>query len=289
MPVFNIEAQITLNTWDDIVRRPDYESPVKTRTYRLLCVTAVYSFDAQSACCGAKDCLQAHSRGYLVITSSKKETTLCEACGERLLGVTFEDQDKIFQNQARARAQRIRLNTVLEQSDAVKERVKVLKQPPYGASWLYRSLTNFRKSYPPELLTALGALAVNKEDNAILTALAEEDADPFHMEQVKQLQGVGIFATDIRDVLIGNILKPLKQLEAYAESPDSNPSLAVYCRWADRLDEQFACAEFLVDEGRAFFKRANLERLKSIPLSEKSARRTRSLQWDSDKATARGK
>ena len=31
--------------------------------------------------------------------------------------------------------------------------------------------------------------------------------------------------------------------EEEAENPGSNPSLAAYCRWADNLGDQFACAE----------------------------------------------
>lgn len=55
----------------------------------------------------------------------------------------------------------------------------------------------------------------------------------------------------------------------------------------DSLEEQFACAEYLVEEGRAFFDTENLERLKSIPLPEDSVRLVRSLRWDCDKAAAK--
>ncbi len=89
--------------------------------------------------------------------------------------------------------------------------------------------------------------------------------------------------------LLDNILKPLIQLEEDAENPGSNLSLAVHCQWSDNLDDQFACAEHLVKEGRAFFNTENLEGLKSIPLSEKSARRVRSLRWNSDEGMAKGK
>ena len=94
---------------------------------------------------------------------------------------------------------------------------------------------------------------------------------------------------DIREALINGILRSLEQLEEYAEDPDSTRSLANYCRWGDRLDEQFALIEHLVTEGQAFFKTENLERLQSTPLSKKSARRIRSLRWQYDTATAKGK
>jgi hypothetical protein len=55
----------------------------------------------------------------------------------------------------------------------------------------------------------------------------------------------------------------------------------------DSLEEQFACAEYLVEEGWDFFDAENLERQKRIPLPEVSGRLVRSLRWDCDKAAAK--
>ncbi len=58
---------------------------------------------------------------------------------------------------------------------------------------------------------------------------------------------------------------------------------------ADNLEEQFACAEYLVEEERAFFDTVNLERLKNIPLSEASARLIRSVRWNNDRIVSKRK
>jgi hypothetical protein len=279
VPIFHIEEKITLETWEDILNRPGYRSPVEPQKCRYLSIAAVYSFKEQSARCGASDCEQAHSQGFLLIASDKKETNLCEACGERLLDVTINSQEQVLQREATVREQQIRLNKVLEQSDVIKGRVKELKHTLKGANWLHQALTSFQKSHPSDLLAALKALATDKESNIILNALAEDAVDPFRLEQVEQLQGLRIFAADIREELIGKILKPLIQLGELAENPDANPSLASYCQWADSLEEQFTRAELLVGEGQAFFAAENLERLKSIPLSEQSAQFMRSAKW----------
>ena len=70
--VFHIEEKITLNTWDDIINRSCYESPVEPQQYRYVRVAAVYSFKDQSARYGVSDCLQGHRQGFLVITSDEK-------------------------------------------------------------------------------------------------------------------------------------------------------------------------------------------------------------------------
>ncbi len=289
MSVFQIEEKITLNIWDDIIKRPSYESPIEPQQYRYTRIVAVYSFKDQSAHCGLSDCLQAHSQGFLVSTSDEKETSLCKACGQRLLDETFHSQEKLLQQAARVREQQIRLNKVLEQCDVIKGRVKELKQTPKGANWLYQVLTDFRKAYPLELLAALKTLAADKENNPIVNVLAEDHVNPSRLERVEQLQGLGIFAADIREELIGKILKPLIQLEKLADNLDANPSLASYCQWADRLEEQFTRAEHLVEEGRAFFEAENLERLKSIRLSEQSAPFMQSVQWKGDRVITKRK
>jgi len=289
VPVFHIEERITLRTWDDILNRPGYQSPVAPRKFGFLRVASLYSFKEQSARCGVSDCRQAHSQGFLVITSDEKETNLCEACGQRLLDTTFSNSKNVLQDRARVREQQIRLNEVLERSDLIRRRVKELKQTPKGANWLYLISTEFRKTYPTELLAALRKLSTNNDDNAILAAIIENEADPSQLERVKQLQGLGIFAADIREELIDKILKPLIELEKLPGDPDANPSLASYCRWADNLEGQFACAEDLVEEGQAFFDAENLERLKSIPLSKVSTRFMQSVRWKGDSVITKRK
>jgi hypothetical protein len=287
--VFHIEEEINIRTWDDIFNRPGYQSPVEAGKFRFLRIAAVYSFKEQSAHCGLSDCQQVHRRGFLVITSDEKETNLCEACGQRLLDMTSNNSKHDLQDLARVRARQIRLNKVLEQSDVIKRRVKELKQAPKGANWLYQMLTMFRKTYPIDLLAALKELATNKNDNAILAAIIENETDPSQLERVEQLQGLGIFAADIREELIGKILKPLIELEELAGNPEANTSLPRYCRWADNLEDQFTCAERLVEEGRAFFEKENLQRLKQIPLSEVSTRFMQSVRWKGDSVITKRK
>ncbi len=284
MSVFNIDEKITFNSWDDIAHRSYFESPVEFRKNRYARVAAVYSFKDQSACCGMSDCLKSHRRGFLVVISDEKETNLCETCGRKLFDVSFEDQEKILQDQAHIREKKIQINTVLEHVDDIKARIKKLKQEPKGANWLYRVLTNFRRTYPIDLLAALKALAMNTDDNAIIATLTENEADISKLEHVKQLQGLGIFVADIREELIGKILKPLIKMEELVDNYDVNTSLTSHCKWVDNLEEQFTCAEYLVEEGRAFFDTENLERLKSIPLSAVSTRFVKSLNWDVNKA-----
>ena len=115
--------------------------------------------------CAVSDCSQLHTQGFMVTTSNDKETNLCCACGGQFFDTTYEKQKKVLLYRDRVRDQKIRLNLVLKQSEKIRDRVNELKRADQGANWLYRSLSNFQKSYPAELLSALIELASDEEDS----------------------------------------------------------------------------------------------------------------------------
>ena len=283
MGIFHIEEEITLKSWDDIIHRPCYKSPVEPNKYHFIHISASYSLKDESAHCAVSDCLKVHNRGFLVNTADKNETNLCEDCVQRFFNVSFKEQKKILQDNSTTRKQKIRLNKVLEQN-SIREQVNELKQAYHGANWLYYVLTSFCDTYPMELLTALKELATNKEHNTALFERIENECDQSQRDEIEKLQGLNIFVLDIREELIIKILKPLIALEKLTVETDENPSLTRYCKWADGLDEQFALVEELIEEGQLFFALFNLERLKSIPLSKSNAHLVQSLNWNINKA-----
>lgn len=288
MSTFHIEKKIILNTFDDIIHRPCYESPIKPKKYNYISILAQYFFKDDNVLCGVSDCLKPHEKGFLVTTSKKKETNLCEACGERFFNVSFKEQNKLFEEEDKIRSQKIRLNKILDQ-DIIKERINKLKKSSKGANWLYQVSTSFNDTYPLELISALKELAMNKDENSIIDRLVKDGAEASQIDNVKQLQGLSIFLSDIREELIDKLLKPLLELQKLTDAPDSKLLLTRYCNWADTIDEQFTHVEEILEEGKVFFESWNLERLKSIPLSDESTRLVRSLTWTTNKALKKPK
>ncbi len=272
-------------SWEAIIFRLDYVSSVKSSKLNYDRIIATYSFKETSAMCGVNNCLQAHAQGFLVATSKGKATAMCDGCGKIIFNIFFDDQCKRFQKRARMNKQKVLLNKTLEQKSAIKARINTIKQEHKRANWPYRVLTDFTQPYPTDLLVALITLATDKANNTIVAGLVEKN--PAQLQTIQSLQGLAIFSEDIREELIGKILKPLKDLELLTGAPDNNLSLGLYCQWVDGLEAQFTRVEYLIGEGRTFFTKVNLERLKSIPLPEVSARLVQSLCWniDPDKIT----
>jgi len=274
-----------LEAWGDIINRPAHQSLVDTTKIRSCCIIGIYAFEKKEACCSVGNCQKMHDKGFLVAYKDEKEVSLCKECGLKLIDASYTEQEKIFSKRAILREQQLKLNTFLGQNKDIGNRIRELKQAPYGANWLYRSLINFQKAYPAELLAILKKLT--HDHKATLDALDEGDIAPSQWEDIEQLQGLSIFSAYIKEVLIDNLLKPLKELQAVIESSKPIHSLARFCKWADRVDDEFTLAETLVREGRLFFEVANMERLKSIPMSEKSIRVTRSIHWNCDQGIAK--
>lgn len=283
MSVFEIEEQVTVNSRDDIIHRPDYKTAIKPKKYNYTRILAVYNFKNESVHCGVSNCLKPHHRGYLVLTSDDNETILCEDCGLRFFNVTFDKQKKILREKNRVNKQKIRLNEILE-NDIIKERVNQLKRAPKGANWLYQVFSSFCNAYPLELLNALKELAESKEDNSTPAFLMKNQADSYQLENMENLKGLRIFMSDIRVELIIKVLQPLMELQKIADNPASTASLTRFCQWADGLENQFSNIEDLIKDGQDFFDKWNLERLKSIPLSDKNARLVRMSTWKVNKA-----
>lgn len=284
MSTFKIEEEIRLNSWDDIINRPKYTSKVKSPKYHNLHISAIYSLKNDDAICGVSSCQKKHKQGFLVDILNDKETNLCEVCGEHILQTNIKKMKSVMQSSAKVRLQKIQLNTILE-NDTIKNRINALKVAPKGANWLYKVFTSYCNSYPLELIIVLKQLAKQKIDNKIQTEPTENHVDYLKIKNVEDIQGLTVFISDIRNELIGKILKPLMELQRLTEETNKNVSLTRYCKWADGLEEQFIHVEKIIKESQLFFTKWNLERIKNIPLSKESEQQIRKLSWSIEKAT----
>lgn len=108
MTVFPIEEIYSFNSADDVTHRSRYEYPVSSKKSNFIRIITVYSLNKYSINCGASDCLEEHSNGYLVVTPNEQETCLCEACGKRFFAVNFDEQQSKYIEQNRIRKQKFR-------------------------------------------------------------------------------------------------------------------------------------------------------------------------------------
>jgi len=297
---FYTEEKITINTLTDITGRPKYQDSVRPLKPLFRFVLAAYSFPRKIACCSVSNCYQNHKKGYLVRTKDGGDCSLCESCAKRFMDPSALKPAKATRSRTstgtstaprtrapavQAATRQITLETYITESANIKQRVQQLKQMPKGANWLYQSLSQFQKACPPELLSALKELQAKKEESAVFESLIENDASDQQLQDIEQLEGLDVFTSDIRQLLIERVLKPLTELDAKAK--EGVQSVAIPVDWIDQVEQNFVAAETLIAEAQIFFTDDNIKRLHSIPLEDKAAKAFRSFRWDCDKGAAK--
>lgn len=300
MANFYTEDRISIHTLEDIVNRPHFEASVPPSRSRLRYVLASYSFPRKIANCSISNCYQNHKKGFLVRLSNGAETSICESCANRHMDPAALIPPKISRNRSgRSSAASTRsstaqsvtrdmdLDTFVSESRRIKERVKELKQMSQGANWLFQSLSHFQKAYPSELVIALKELQAGKEESSVFELLIENNASDQQLQDIEQLDGLGIFVADIRQLLIESVLKPLKILDEKVKKAESKGAVDVSVDWPDQVEHNLVAAEKLVIEAQLFFTEENIKRLNSIPLPIEAAKMVSTLRWDCDKGVVK--
>ncbi len=295
MANFYTSEKIAIQSMEDIVNRRRYESSIPPQKLLNCYVLAVYSFPRKLASCSVSDCYQNHRKGYLIRTYEDKECNICESCAKRFLG---PEALKPLKRETRkstgpsvkkrgavteAASRQMGTEIFVAETARVKERVKELQLEHQGANWLYKSLNQFRKSYPAEVLTALEDLRQRGDESGVLEKMIETNASDKQLQDIEQLQGLEVLTGDIRALLIEQVLKPLTDLEKKANSAGPGGKILVPIAWSAQVESNLEAAQLLIENARLFFSEDNIERLNSLPLSEEAARKVRSMHWDSDK------
>ncbi|MEH6625996.1 MAG: hypothetical protein V7739_06115 [Motiliproteus sp.] len=300
MATFYTKDNISIRTLEDIVNRPHFEATVLPRKSLFRYVLAAYSLPRKIASCSVSDCYQNHKKGYLVRVDKESECSICEACAKRFMDPSALKPPKVSRSRTGgssatrtassttpALTRDMDLDTFINESTQIKQRVKELKQANQGANWLFQSLSQFQKAYPLELVNALQELQASKDNSSIFERLIENNASDQQLQDVEQLQGLGIFCADIRQLLIENVLKPLTKLDEKAKKAEPEGSIRIAVDWAEQIERNLVMAENLIAEAQLFFCDDNIKRLQSVPLSETAAKKVRSLDWNCDQGAAK--
>jgi hypothetical protein len=292
---FEIEAFVEVPSWHDVVSRPLFVEEIDPKGEKPVEVMAAYTFKNDEIRCGLKDCHQPHDYGFLVRTSKGNETNIGRICGRNIFGAEFTALANRFREKERLRTYKQGINAALERKIEVLARVETLKNQQYGANWLYRSLRNFRANYPADLVRNLTDRA--RRGEPVIEQVRERSKAEIEMAQVANpsanveslryetirigsLQGLDIFATDIRKILINQVEKQFSELDQLNFVSIKRTQLRELYSWAHSLDDTLAEAELLIGAGQSFFEPENLALLKYIPVPDKAREELLRIKWD---------
>lgn len=305
MSKFYTAERVKIDSLNDITQRPAYTDTVRPLRSEFKYVVAAYSFPRKIACCSVANCYQNHKKGFLVHTAHGRECSLCENCARKLMAPELLKPPRPTRVSSKSSAPKtktvssrapatpaedlvvLNLTDIHQRCADTKARVEELKKQPKGASWLYQSLRNFKQACPAELLEALKSLHQQGENSPVLEQMIEANANDVQLADVENLQGLGVFAGDIRQQLIDTCLKGITELEKKLSRYKDTDTLQLPDDWFDDISQALNNGEQLLSEANLFFTPENLLRLSSLPLEGKAHQQVRKLQWDCDKGKPR--
>ena len=305
MSKFYTAERVKIDSLNDITQRPAYTDSIRPLRSEFKYVVAAYSFPRKIACCSVANCYQNHKKGFLVHTAHGRECALCDNCARKLMPPEMLKPPRATRASSKPSTPRTKsvssrapatpaedlvvlsLTEIRQRCADTKARVEELKKQSKGASWLYQSLRNFKQACPTELFEALKSLHQEGENSPVLEKMIDADANDTQLANIENLQGLGVFAGDIRQQLIEICLKGINKLEKKLERYNDTETLQLPDNWFDDINQALSNGEQLLSEASLFFTPENLLRLTSLPLEGKAHQQLRKLQWDCDKGTQR--
>ena len=125
--------------------------------------------------------------------------------------------------------------------------------------------------------------AIDDEDEEDDTKVKKSSGPQFVREFVGNLEGLDIWQTDVREILIEKIERRAQEFDQLNIFGLSEPKLLVWVRWYESLEGEFSAAKALIDSAQRFFAKDNIKLAMQMQLSEITSRKVRQLTWDTTK------
>lgn len=304
MKGFEVEAYIKISCWQDIADRESFVQDIDPKAEKPVEILAGYDFGKEEVSCGLKDCHQPHGKGFLVKTTLGRESNIGGDCGKRIFGADFQSLRNRFHQAERVRHRRERLNEFLARKDEYRAKLDALKDRKHGAEWLQRSVKHFREKYPPRLAAELDKRA--RRNDAVLTEerrRSDEEienlvaategmtyaAARFESKAVGRLEGLAVFQSDVRELVVNRIQTFLDALDHLDTATASEMLVTKLYERSEAIERTFEEIESLLVEGQRFFAEDNLKQLKLLRLDDETRIAMQDVRWDFDKGDARVK
>lgn len=269
------------NSPDEFRARPFYRDDVTPPGVKPTRILGSYRF-GEPVRCGLKGCTQTHEHGYLVLIADGTETNTGWDCGLDHFGFEFLDMRQHYDRVEREYPRRAALRRMLEGGEHLREMIQSLQLRPYGGNWLLRNLRHFEKLYPEGVLEVVRRLAEQGEvevDRASIYADAEPGAvdaetSSEYVPEVRSPKvtvcGLKIFTLDTDNWPLFELELELNEMLQLDVEQMPYGDIAQWSQWAEMLESRLADLGTVIDEGKTFFRRSNLELLRYLAPDSKS-------------------
>nr|WP_313657425.1 hypothetical protein [Achromobacter ruhlandii] len=175
------QAPVLFKNHDEILQRERFHASLQVDKGQLDRIVGGYDFDPdKKLLCGLNGCNQPHQRGYVIATKAGDETICGNVCGQRELGVEFEDMANRFVARVDIQNRQLTIRKLQETAAARIEQANALKKE---VDLVYGPLQEIRQAFRTDrdldrVLTGLmrdgGTIRVRQKKTEIQRGLANE-------------------------------------------------------------------------------------------------------------------
>ena len=276
---------LIFETIDSIKSRPNFLSPIDIKSSndeRFDRIVGPYHIKGEKILCGISSCRTPNLHGVVIALRDGTETNVGKDCGAGHFNAEFSVELK---------RHNALYNRYLKQN-----RVRALKSHPEKLERLIKLCEEYT-AYKSKRLSLRGTL--DRGQDARLTQMGrKKDGRIFRHETIKgkeleayyetnpaakragivptneillgEILGVAFFGTTHRDEEILNLVAPMKQIFASSDEEIASwkeRELNAAHRLVGSIDQEMDKLETLLEQGRKFFERDNLDRLSLIGIA----------------------
>lgn len=274
---------VRIESWDDILERPDYMKDVDPKSIELETIIGSYMF-SEPVPCGLSTCHQPHNKGYLVSTKNNKGVTnIGNVCGKNHFSVDFQTLRNKFNKDVRIKAQKEALQAFTSRIPGYEEQITELRDAKYGADWVHKFIKALKTpnlGVPEKIRRELDRMvrtgsnqvtaqreATEKEVDAQEGILGKKLERPYYIEeQIGILDGILALREDynLRKILVEDVQPGIDRIAGMDIETASEHQLGMESKWAGELDSKLERAESAVANGRRLLRKQNLLQLMKL-------------------------
>lgn len=279
-------------SYDELRARPAFREVLDKKEHALRQVLTDYSFPTMVAC-GLSHCRTPHRDGFLVQTEDDLETNVGHVCGRKAFGKRFDIARQTYERMRERQDLVDRARLIVEQEQAIRERVAELYDVRFGANWVRRLRQALYGVLGADLFESL-VTAEKRQDRAVTVTRRRTSAEVEQIvERTRQKREQVLIETntvgnlapmpwicfDFTGQMQSGLLEPLNAFilldHAALETPRLRRLVKQFERWEERVNEANDAAR----SGAAFFEPTNLDLL-SLWIPERMQSRRRALdEW----------
>ena len=290
MIVLNTEKGfVQVDEWADIESRAGFTSNLDPQTNELASILGSYSF-SNLIRCGLSNCHTPHSKGYIAVTKSGRETNIGNVCGKKYFGVDFETMTRSFDESFQEQKDRETLWSFRLQIEAFRARVANLRKQEKGADWAFQKLKPFLEGDRElsHVVRALGEMV--RTGNSRLSKQREATEDeiqalelsqgkrlserPYYIEErVGTIDGVDALypQSNLKQLLVHELQERAKSFDDCNIDLLTRSELRNWAKWIGSTDATFEKAQSALQSARRLLTRENLSPFLELGTTDQAA------------------